>query len=181
MKCSWLYRHTFFAGFCTFSWSQQVLFWINWCGANIASFCASFVGFTIIFKWKNTFDVCGIMKNCIFFTNSIEFIYTIDASMSTFPTLFDFFSFDNSLAWICKRQIKILYLGRIHLHPTDESSVMDLMDDSSINFWTRLFFIFCQNFAIFDDFSKFRSGFSHSTLKNGKKLGKKWRKPLSRN
>ena len=115
MKCSWLYRHTFFAGFCTFSWSQQVLFWINWCGANIASFCASFVGFTIIFEWKNTFGVCGIMKNCIFFTNSIEFIYSINASMSTFPTLFDFFSFDNSLAWICKRQIKILYLRYLHV------------------------------------------------------------------
>ena len=26
---------------------------------------------------------------------------------------------------------------------------MDLMDDSSVNFWTMLFFIFCQIFAIF--------------------------------
>ena len=31
------------------------------------------------------------------------------------------------------------------------------LNDSSINFWISLFFIFCQMFAIFDDFSKFKS------------------------
>ena len=30
-----------------------------------------------------------------------------------------------------------------------------LMNDSSVNFGTSFFFIFCQIFAIFDDFSKF--------------------------
>ena len=32
-----------------------------------------------------------------------------------------------------------------------------LMDDSSVSFWTRIFYIFGQIFAIFDDFSKCRN------------------------
>ena len=63
--------------------------------------------------------------------------------------------------------------GRIHAHPLmDESSIMDLKDDSSVNFWARFFFIFCQILVIFDHFSKLHSVFSALHLKNGKNLAK---------
>ena len=65
--------------------------------------------------------------------------------------IWDFFF--KLLFFVIDEDLHLDLLGRIHLQPLmDESSIKDLMDDSSVNFWARVFFIIFVIFAIFDDF-----------------------------
>ena len=70
------------------------------------------------------------------------------------------------------------FKGRIHLWMSRRVVHFGFNDDSSVNFWTRFFFIFHQIFTIFDGFSKIWSVFIPSTLWKMAKIWQKMKKNL---